>query len=312
MQSLFGDPDRGRCQPRGADPAPHRLARWVCPGAAEAVRTARQRADGDGATESRPDRLRDGCQLLRLRDRGEDHQRHGRPVDDRPRRAGRRGRGRRALSHPAHADLADPEAVPDREHQVRDAHHARAVDACSSSSASGIYAERYLLQSAEASAPLLEFRQLGADLYVHAVELEDARPAAACAAVKRHAEHLINLIEGAAAPLRRHRRQRPPRGPRGRHRSPRPLDAVAAVGGGPRASESRNRARTTRSYRTLVARADRKLRRVRDGPCRQGDPRSWRGRPTRTECSPSSRLARAAGVVQAPSLALPPETPGER
>lgn len=60
----------------------------------------------------------------------------------------------------------------------------------------GIYAERYLFQQEVASAPLLEFRQLGADLYVHAVELEDATGRNSLAATKRHAEHLINLIEG--------------------------------------------------------------------------------------------------------------------
>ena len=60
----------------------------------------------------------------------------------------------------------------------------------------GIYAERYLTQSIAASAPLLELRQLGADLYVHAVELADAQTRGSVPAVKRHAEHLINLIEG--------------------------------------------------------------------------------------------------------------------
>jgi plastocyanin len=64
----------------------------------------------------------------------------------------------------------------------------------------GIYAERYLLQSAVASAPLLEFRQLGADLYVHAFEMEDAQGRGSLAAVKRHAEHLTNLIEGKSGP----------------------------------------------------------------------------------------------------------------
>lgn len=61
----------------------------------------------------------------------------------------------------------------------------------------GIYAERYLMQTTAASAPLLEFRQLGADLYVHSVELADAQTRGSLPAVKRHAEHLINLIEGA-------------------------------------------------------------------------------------------------------------------
>jgi plastocyanin/uncharacterized membrane protein YozB (DUF420 family) len=61
----------------------------------------------------------------------------------------------------------------------------------------GIYAERYLMQSVATSAPLLEFRQLGADLYVHAVELADAQTRGSLPAVERHTEHLINLIEGA-------------------------------------------------------------------------------------------------------------------
>jgi plastocyanin len=60
----------------------------------------------------------------------------------------------------------------------------------------GIYGERYLNQRAVVTAPLAEFRQLGADLYVHAVELDDAVKRSSAPAVKRHAEHLINLIEG--------------------------------------------------------------------------------------------------------------------
>src|SRR5215212_1482815 len=64
----------------------------------------------------------------------------------------------------------------------------------------GIYAERYLVQTTAASAPLLEFRQLGADLYVHAVELADAQNRGSLPATRRHAEHLINLIEGAQGP----------------------------------------------------------------------------------------------------------------
>ena len=59
-----------------------------------------------------------------------------------------------------------------------------------------IYAERYLVRQEITSAPLGEFRQLGADLYVHAVELEDANTRNSLPAIKRHAEHLINLIEG--------------------------------------------------------------------------------------------------------------------
>lgn len=60
----------------------------------------------------------------------------------------------------------------------------------------GIYSERYLNQQIVVTAPLAELRQLGADLYVHAVELDDAVSRGSEAAVKRHAEHLINLIEG--------------------------------------------------------------------------------------------------------------------
>jgi plastocyanin len=60
----------------------------------------------------------------------------------------------------------------------------------------GIYAERYLQQRAAVTAPLLELRQLGADLYVHAFELQDAAARGSAPAVTRHAEHLINLIEG--------------------------------------------------------------------------------------------------------------------
>lgn len=63
-----------------------------------------------------------------------------------------------------------------------------------------IYGERYLNQTTAASAPLLELRQLGADLYVHAVELQDAVDRRSLPAVTRHAEHLINLIEGEEGP----------------------------------------------------------------------------------------------------------------
>lgn len=60
----------------------------------------------------------------------------------------------------------------------------------------GIYVERYLNERAVVSAPLAELRQLGADLYVHAVELDDASTRDSAAAIQRHSEHLINLIEG--------------------------------------------------------------------------------------------------------------------
>jgi plastocyanin/uncharacterized membrane protein YozB (DUF420 family) len=60
----------------------------------------------------------------------------------------------------------------------------------------GVYVERYLSEQTVVSAPLAELRQLGADLYVHAVELEDASARDSAAAIQRHSEHLINLIEG--------------------------------------------------------------------------------------------------------------------
>ena len=60
----------------------------------------------------------------------------------------------------------------------------------------GIYVERYVFDRGVKSAPLAEFRQLGADLYVHAVELDDAVTRGSDPAMKRHAEHLVNLIEG--------------------------------------------------------------------------------------------------------------------
>ena len=60
----------------------------------------------------------------------------------------------------------------------------------------GVYGERFLFQGRVASAPLLQMRQLSADLYVHAVELDDAVARHAVEAVHRHAEHLINLTVG--------------------------------------------------------------------------------------------------------------------
>jgi plastocyanin/uncharacterized membrane protein YozB (DUF420 family) len=102
----------------------------------------------------------------------------------------------------------------------------------------GIYAERYLVQSTAASAPLLEFRQLGADLYVHAVELADAQTRGSLPATKRHAEHLINLIEGAQDPrygdIDGNGHLEDPGDGIGLLAR---LDAVAAVGGGPGATE---------------------------------------------------------------------------
>lgn len=60
-----------------------------------------------------------------------------------------------------------------------------------------LYSERYLVTpAAAASAPLSQLRQSGADVYVHAVELQDAVQRKNLATAKRHAEHLVNLIEG--------------------------------------------------------------------------------------------------------------------
>lgn len=65
----------------------------------------------------------------------------------------------------------------------------------------GVYRERYLVTpAAAASAPLAQLRQSGADVYVHAVELQDAVQRHNLATAKRHAEHLVNLIEGRTGP----------------------------------------------------------------------------------------------------------------
>jgi plastocyanin len=64
-----------------------------------------------------------------------------------------------------------------------------------------LYGERYLVTpAAAASAPLSQLRQSGADVYVHAVELQDAVQRHNLATAKRHAEHLVNLIEGRNGP----------------------------------------------------------------------------------------------------------------
>ncbi|MGH2535125.1 MAG: plastocyanin/azurin family copper-binding protein [Thermomicrobiales bacterium] len=66
-----------------------------------------------------------------------------------------------------------------------------------------IYVDRYYevtfevsAQRGAAAAPLAQMHQAGADLFVHAVELEDAAGRDNFPSVKRHAEHLVNLIEG--------------------------------------------------------------------------------------------------------------------
>lgn len=64
-----------------------------------------------------------------------------------------------------------------------------------------LYGERYLVTpAAAASAPLSQLRQSGADVYVHAVELQDAVQRHNLATAKRHAEHIVNLIEGRKGP----------------------------------------------------------------------------------------------------------------
>lgn len=47
-----------------------------------------------------------------------------------------------------------------------------------------------------AAAPLAQMHQAGTDLFVHAVELDDAAGRDNFPSVKRHAEHLVNLIDG--------------------------------------------------------------------------------------------------------------------
>jgi plastocyanin len=51
-------------------------------------------------------------------------------------------------------------------------------------------------QRGDASAPLLQMVQAGSDLSMHANELQDAIDRNNLASTKRHAEHLVNLIEG--------------------------------------------------------------------------------------------------------------------
>jgi plastocyanin/uncharacterized membrane protein YozB (DUF420 family) len=69
-----------------------------------------------------------------------------------------------------------------------------------------IYVERYLTvdlhfaiseKQGTTAAPILQLVQEGSDLNVHATEMEDAANRGNFATVKRHAEHLVNLIEGA-------------------------------------------------------------------------------------------------------------------
>jgi plastocyanin len=176
----------------------------------------------------------------------------------------------------------------------------------------GIYAERYLMQSVAASAPLLEFRQLGADLYVHAVELADAQTRGSLPAVKRHAEHLINLIEGAKGlhygDLDTNGHLEDPGdgiGLRAR------LDAVAAVGAGPG---------TTQQAATIREQLDRivtlSIDLLGEQPVQEMAPGAEDIRTLAQQANVDGvfaleSAARAAGVVQALSLAGVPQNAGE-
>ena len=63
----------------------------------------------------------------------------------------------------------------------------------------GVYYYRYLAPRAttvSAAAPLGPLRQAGADTVVHALELQEALGRGNLETAKRHAEHVINLIEG--------------------------------------------------------------------------------------------------------------------
>ena len=176
----------------------------------------------------------------------------------------------------------------------------------------GIYAERYLTQSAAASAPLLEFRQLGADLYVHAVELEDAQTRGSLPAVKRHAEHLINLIEGAQGlhygDLDANSHMEDPGDGVGLLAR---LDAVADVGGSPG---------TTQQAATIRDQLDRivtlSLDLIGDQPVHEMtsvvEEILTLARQTNVDgVFALETAARAAGVVQAPSLAGVAQNAGE-
>jgi plastocyanin/uncharacterized membrane protein YozB (DUF420 family) len=66
-----------------------------------------------------------------------------------------------------------------------------------------VYEDRYLdvtFKIAEkrgaSAAPLFQMQQAGSDLSMHANELQDAANRGSLTATKRHAEHLVNLIEG--------------------------------------------------------------------------------------------------------------------
>ena len=176
----------------------------------------------------------------------------------------------------------------------------------------GIYAQRYLLQRAVASAPLLEMRQLSADLYVHAVELDDAQSRQSLTAVKRHAEHLVNLIEGKRRPPLWRQRHRRPSGRPGRQRwAARPPRGCRHRGRGPGRHRRGRRGARSSSIASSPSPSSCSARQAWRGP-RPGLPRSWSW--------PASAngegvfdidvAARAAGVVEAPSVAFATETAG--
>jgi uncharacterized membrane protein YozB (DUF420 family) len=66
-----------------------------------------------------------------------------------------------------------------------------------------VYSDRFLEITLSISnirgvsaAPLFQMQQAGSDLSIHATELQDAAGRGSLTATKRHAEHLVNLIEG--------------------------------------------------------------------------------------------------------------------
>jgi plastocyanin/uncharacterized membrane protein YozB (DUF420 family) len=176
----------------------------------------------------------------------------------------------------------------------------------------GIYTQRYLVQSTAASAPLLEFRQLGADLYVHAVELADAQTRGSLPAVKRHSEHLINLIEGAKGlhygDLDVNGHLEDPGDGIGLLAR---LDAVADVGGGAGATQQ---AATIREQLDRIVAQSLDL--IGDQPVQEMTPAVEEILTLARQANVDGvfaleSAARAAGVVQAPSLAGVAQSTGE-
>jgi len=66
----------------------------------------------------------------------------------------------------------------------------------------GIYYYRYLAPKpvAAASAPLEQLRLTGRDLLIHAAEMDEAAQRRSLDTVHRHAEHVVNLLEGKGGP----------------------------------------------------------------------------------------------------------------